>query len=97
MLKKPSELAKDDPRRKFKYRVVLQGNTVVTQNWEAAMFQDMGSNPSSMQSGKSADCYGCLPGHCTEQADAEQAYIQAELKGTETWAATRGLAQRVVS
>ena len=48
------------------------------------MFQDMGSNPANMQSGKAADCYGCLPGHITEQADAEQAYVQAELKGTET-------------
>ena len=30
---------------------------------------------------------GCTPGHTTEQADAVQAYIQAELSGTETWAA----------
>jgi len=86
-VEKSSELPKGDPRRKFKYRVVFQGNNVVTQNWEAAMFQDLGSNPSSMQSGKAADCYGCFEGHCTEQADAEQAYVQAELKGTETWVA----------
>ena len=50
----------------------------MAQNWEMAVFQDMGSNPSNMQSGKSADCYGCMPGHTTEQADAEQAHIQAE-------------------
>ena len=86
-VEKSSELPKGDPRRKFKYRVVFQGNNVVTQNWEAAMFQDLGSNPSSMQSGKAADCYGCLNERCTQQADAEQAYVQAELKGTETWVA----------
>jgi hypothetical protein len=86
-VEKSSELPKSDPRRKFKYRVVIQGNQVVTQNWEMAVFQDMGSNPSNMQSGKAAGCYGCMPGHTTEQADAEQAYIQAELSGTETWVA----------
>ena len=65
-VEKSSELPKDDPRRKFKYRVVFQGNQVVAQNWEMSVFQDMGSNPYSMQSGKSADCYGCMPGHTTE-------------------------------
>ena len=68
-VEKSSELPKSDPRRKFKYRVVFQGNNVVTQNWGAAMFQDTGSNPSNMQS--AADCYGCMPGYVAEQADAE--------------------------
>ena len=40
---------------------MLQGRNVFTQNWQAAVFQDMGSNPSNMQSGKAADCYGCMP------------------------------------
>ena len=84
---KSSELPKGDPRRKFKYRVVFQGNNVATQNWEVAVFQDLGSNPATMQSGKAADCYGRMGGNKTEQADAEQAYVQAELKGTETWIA----------
>ena len=44
-VEKASELPKDDPRRKFKYSAVFQGNNIVTQNWEAAMFQDMGCNP----------------------------------------------------
>ena len=29
--------------------------------------------------------YGCAPGHDIEMADAEQAYVQAELRGIETW------------
>ena len=85
MVEKGAELPKNDPRRKFKYRVVFQGNRVVTQNWETALFQDMGSSPASMEAGKYVDCHGCLPGHDIEQADAEQAYVQADLEGTETW------------
>ena len=45
----------------------------------------MGSQPASMDAGRTADCYGMFPGHDVEQADAEQAYIQADLTGTETW------------
>ena len=71
--------------RKFKYRVVFQGNQVIDQNWETALFQDLGSSRASMEASKVADLHGCLPGHEIEQADAEQAYIQAELSGKETW------------
>ena len=38
-----------------------------------------------MDSSRAADAYGCFPGHDIEIADAEQAHIQADLKGTETW------------
>ena len=38
-----------------------------------------------MEGSRSADCYGCIPGHNVMQADAEQAYIQARLRGTPTW------------
>ena len=71
--------------RKFKYRVVFQGNQVIDQNWETALFQDLGSSPASMEASKIADLHGCLPGHEIEQADAEQAYLQADLSGKETW------------
>jgi hypothetical protein len=40
-----------------------------------------------MEAGKMADFYGCLPDHDCQQADAEQAYVQAELHGNETWVA----------
>ena len=49
------------------------------------MFQDLGSSPANMDASRAADCYGCFPGHDIEIADAEQAYIQADLKGIETW------------
>ena len=40
-----------------------------------------------MQAGKFVDSYACFLGHACQQSDAEQAYVQAELKGTETWIA----------
>ena len=74
-----------DPRKKFKYRVVFQGNGVINQSWEVAIFQDLGSSPACMEAGKAADCYGCFPDNSCQQADAEQAYIQADLQGATTW------------
>lgn len=70
---KGSELPTNDPRRKFKYRVVFQGNIVTNQQWEWAMFQDLGSSPASRQAGKNVDGYACFPEHVCQQSDAEQA------------------------
>ena len=38
-----------------------------------------------MEAGKHLIAYGCLDGNDTELADAEQAYIQADLVGKDTW------------
>ena len=51
------------------------------------MFQDLGSAPATLEAGRAADCIGCAPGSTISVADAEQAYVQAELRGTETWVA----------
>ena len=37
-VEKNAEFPPTDSRRKFKYRVVLGGNNVVDQSWEAAVF-----------------------------------------------------------
>lgn len=79
MVEKGAEVAENNPNRKFKYLVVL-GNDVIDQNWEAAMFPDLGSAPASMEASKAVDGYGSFPGNDVQQADAEQAYIQAELE-----------------
>lgn len=63
MVEKGSELAENDPNHKFKYQVVFLGNNVIDQNWEAAMFQDLGSVPASMEASKVADAYGSFPGN----------------------------------
>ena len=81
-VEKNSELAEDNPQRKYKGRVVLGGNNVKDQNWEAAMFQEMSSCPTTMEAAKAADCYGLMPGNDVMQADADMAYTQALLGGT---------------
>jgi hypothetical protein len=80
-VEKNSELPAGHPSRKFKGRVVFQGNRVVDQNWQRAVFEDLGNSPATMDASRAADCYGCAPGHSIQQADAEQAYIQAESEG----------------
>ena len=83
-VEKGSELAPD--LRKYKGRVVFLGSQVKNQNWEAAMFQDLGSSPATMEAGKAADIVGCMPGNNCQQADAEQAYVQAPLRSPNpTW------------
>ncbi len=81
-VEKNSELPESDPARKFKGWVAFQGNRVVDQNYDAAMFQDLGSAPATMEASKIGDFYGCVPGHSLEIADAVQAYVQADMKGT---------------
>ena len=83
-VEKGSELPAGHAMRKFKYRVVFQGNRVVNQDYEAAVFEDLGSSPATLESSRAFDLYGCVPGHDCEMADAEQAYVQALLTGTET-------------
>ena len=78
-VEKGSELPEGHPGRKFKGRVVFQGNNVKDENWNVAMFQDLSSSPATMSAAKFADAIGLLAGNAVEIADAEQAYIQAEL------------------
>jgi hypothetical protein len=82
---KGSELPEGHPDRKFKGRFVFQGDRVVNQDWEVALFQDLGSNPASLEAARACDASGCAPGHATQIADAPAAYIQADLKGTPRW------------
>ena len=51
-VEKGSELADDDPRKKYKYRVVFQGNKVVDQNMNEAQFQDLGSAPATIEASR---------------------------------------------
>ena len=80
-----SDLPDGDERRKFKGRVVFQSNNVKNQNWESAMFADLGSSPSSMEAGRIVDAFGMRPGYDIQQSDAVQAYLQAKIRGEPTW------------
>jgi hypothetical protein len=80
-VEKGSELPEGNPNRKFKGRVVFQGNQVYDENWDAALFQELGSSPASLEAGKICDAYGMAPGHASAQSDAVQAYVQTKLGG----------------
>ena len=82
---KGSELPEGHPDRKFKGRSVFQGDRVVNQNYEVALFQDLGSSPATLEASRACDACGCAPGHGTQIADAPAAYVQADLKGTPCW------------
>ena len=80
-----SELPEGDPDRKFKGRCVVQGNDVKDENSRAAMFQELLSSPATLEAAKSVGAYGCMKSNETQLCDAQQAYVQSELGGTETW------------
>ena len=82
---KGAELEDSNPQKKYKGRAVLDGSWVKDENYDVALFNEMGSSPANMQAGKVVDAYGLQEGYDIQQADAEAAYTQCELKGTETW------------
>jgi hypothetical protein len=84
-VEKDSETEKPEHLRKYKGRVVFRGNDVVEENWDIAMFQELGSAPATMVAAKTCDLYGLLEGHVVENADATQAYTQSLLGGTNAW------------
>ena len=51
-VEKGSELPDGDERKKYKYRVVFQGNRVVDQNMDEAQFQDLGSAPATVEASR---------------------------------------------
>ena len=84
-VEKGSKLPEGDPARKFKGRAVFQGNRVLDENWEQAMFGEFGASPASMQAVKVCDIVGLFPGFGAEQADGSQADTQIILRGARTW------------
>ena len=80
-VEKGHELPEGSPGRKFKGRVAFRGNDVRDESHFLATFQDLGSAPAGMASGKFRDFLGVLPDWRLEQADAVRAYTQALLKG----------------
>ena len=85
VVEKNAELSSDDKRRTYKGRAVFQGNNVKHEWGQWAIFAELGSSPATMDAARAADAYGLMPGHAVEQSDAEQAYTQAWLSGTDTW------------
>ena len=84
IVEKNAELADGNPLRKFKARVVFQGNNLKDELSYEALFQDLGSAPASMSAANFADYLSCCAGFGGEMSDAVPAYMQVLLKGTET-------------
>ena len=81
---KGSELALD--LQKVKARIVFNGGDVRTNFWsEVAQFDDLCSSPAAMAAYRLAVALGSGPGMTVQQADAEAAYLQADLVGVPTY------------
>ena len=78
-VEKGSELPANDEGRYFKGRYATQGNQVSDEWGEQAIFNELSSNPASVEAPKMVDAYGLFPGNNVQQAGAEQAYVQGEL------------------
>ena len=53
MVIKGDEFPEGDPRRRYKYRIVFQGNNVKDQDWQVALFSRNDSNPGHPRGGSS--------------------------------------------
>ena len=83
VVEKNHELPENDPTRKFKGRTVFLGDQVRDHNGDSAVFEELQSAPAAMEAGRICDMYGCVEGNCITTSDGVQAYVQAELKGTQ--------------
>jgi hypothetical protein len=90
VVEKHPELPTNHPDRKYKGRLVFQGNEVKEENSRYAIFSELSSSPATLEASKNIDAYGMFPGNALQKADGEQAYIQAPLGGlrggVKTWA-----------
>ena len=82
---KGSEVKKDDPAQKWKGRFVFRRSDVKDEYHDTAIFNELSLSPAILEASKAVDAYGLIDGHTSSQCDAEQAYVQSGLGGTETW------------
>ena len=84
-VEKNAELPDGHANRKYKGRVVFLGNRVLNQDYDDAVFEELGNAPANLESGRLADAYGACPGNASQTADGVQAYLQADMKGDACW------------
>jgi hypothetical protein len=63
----------------MKGRIVYRGNCAKDEHGAAAVYQELGANPTSVQGLSACLAYASLPGHSSSAADAVKAYVQALL------------------
>ena len=73
-------------KSKYKGRVVYRGDDVKDEfGSKVTVWQDLASCPATLEAAKVADMLSCTPGCSGQQADATQAYTQADFSGIESW------------
>ena len=82
---KNSELDESDPLRKYKARLVFSGHRITDEYGAEAVFDDLASSTTTMAATRFTVAVGHQDGWVCELADAESAYLQAELTGEATW------------
>ena len=71
---------------KLKGRIVYRGDCAKDEHGAAAVYQELGANPTSVQDLNACLAYGSLPGHSSSAADPIKAYVQALLSSKyKTW------------
>jgi len=76
----------DKEFQKSKGRICFRGDSVKDENGAPAVFQEMSSSPTAIQTANANIAYGCIPGHSSSTADAIRAYVQSLLKSKhKTW------------
>ena len=72
--------------QKMKGRIVYRGDCAKDGHGAAAVYQELGANPTSVQGLNACLAYGSLPGNSSSAADAVKAYVQALLSSKyKTW------------
>ena len=75
-----------DHLHKMKGRIVYRGDCAKDEHGAAAVYQELGANPTSVQGLNACLAYGSLPGNRVTAADAVKAYVQALLSSKyKTW------------
>ena len=72
--------------QKMKGRIVYRGDCAKDEHGAAAVYQELGANPTSVQGLNACLAYGSLPGNSSSAADAVKACVQALLSSKyKTW------------
>ena len=82
---KNAELAEGHADQKHKGRDVFLGDQVKDQDFNFAIFDDLGSAPPTMEAARALDAVSLFPGYEQQQSDATSAYTQSFLRGKPTW------------
>ena len=65
---------------KYKGRICFRGDNTKDEYGAPAVFQELSSSPTTVQTANANIAYGLFDGHRSTSSDAQRAYVQADLK-----------------